>query len=95
MLLGNQNQIEEQAARIRAALVSARSASATLPQLADAFELASKLNLHSAKHELGAHICAIVQPAQSNTRTIMVSVGFGVISGIITHFVLKSFGQKN
>jgi hypothetical protein len=77
-----------QAARLKYTIEIAREGKATLPQLANAHELAQQAGLVNCAAELRAHIRAVAAdhdvPHQRAGRDVLT----GVISGVITHALL-------
>ena len=74
-------------AQIQTTLALARQGKATLPQLAAAHELANGAGLNSTLGELRAHMRQMVTPPPLHDSTKHIVLG--VISGILTHYVLS------
>lgn len=85
------------AAHIAAVLDAARSGVVPLSALGEAYDLAVKYDLPAARAEVSSHIRDIVDPPKwfgsGLARTAGLSVGFGIVAGIATHFLLVGAGQ--
>ena len=73
--------------QIQETLALARQGRATLPQLAVAHELANGAGLNGILGELRAHIRQMVSPPPLHDSSR--NIALGVISGILTHHLLK------
>jgi len=73
--------------QIQETLALARQGRATLPQLAVAHELANGSSLNGTLGELRAHIRQMVSPPPLHDSSR--NIALGVISGILTHHLLK------
>jgi hypothetical protein len=81
----------EQATQLQHTITIAREGRATLPQLADAHELAQRARLPGCAAELRAHIRAVAadRDAPIAARPVHHDVALGVISGLMTHVLIK------
>jgi hypothetical protein len=77
-----------QTARLKYTIEIAREGKATLPQLANAHELAQGAGLPNCAAELRAHIRAVAADHHEAHHATGQQVATGVISGVITHFLL-------
>ena len=84
---------EEEKGEIRAALKAARNGGATSEQLFHAHTLAERAKLPNVIAELRTAIRRQL-PDPHAEQMVLKSIGFGVISGVITHFLLKAAKQK-
>lgn len=75
-----------EAAQIQATLALARQGRATLVQLAVAHDLASGAGLNHSLGELRAHMRQMITPPPLHDSSKHIVLG--VISGILTHYVL-------
>jgi hypothetical protein len=81
-----------QVAQVKEALACARSGCATLPQLAAAHEAASSAGLTSVVGELREHVRRLVPGPVM--RTEAKALGLGILSGVLTHYLLRSVDRK-
>ncbi len=81
-----------QLAQVKEALACARSGCATLPQLALAHEAAAGAGLTSVVGELREHVRRLVPGPVM--RTEAKALGLGILSGMLTHFLLRSFEKQ-
>lgn len=77
---------------VQEALAHARAGRATLPQLAAAHELACAEQKNGDVGELREHIRRMV-PAPP-ARTEVKAVVLGILSGVLTHYLLKSMSKR-
>lgn len=87
----------ESADKISAALKAARAGSGSLPQLAEAYELASLHNLSATKMELSGYLQSRLPVNIDRKKAVSglaKAFGIGVIAGLTTHFVLVSMGER-
>jgi hypothetical protein len=83
---------QEKAAVIRKALDDARAHRATLPELAQAHELATGLNLPGCAEELRQHIADKSAPPKGRAAPslgLMGDVVAGIISGYFVHHIVS------
>lgn len=84
---------QDKAATIRKTLADARTGRATLVDLATAHDLAASLKLGGCLTELRQHIAAQVAPAvnpvRSRSSDLLGDVLAGIISGALTHKLLR------
>lgn len=91
-------------AKVSATLNAARAGGASLTELADAYETASALNLVAAQRELLDVIRSRIPREKISFKTpegrkaalksLAIGVGFGVLAGIGTHYVLVAIGER-
>jgi hypothetical protein len=79
---------KDQVAQLRHTITIAREGRATLPQLANAHELAHEAGLVGCAAELRAHIRAMAADHDEPHRHTGREVVTGVISGVLTHTLL-------
>ena len=82
-----------QVALIQETLAHAREGKATLAQLAAAHDLAEGATLKGTLGELRSHIRAMVPapPMRAEAKGVVI----GIVSGVLTHFLLTSPYIKN
>jgi hypothetical protein len=83
--------IPDQISQLRHTIAIAREGRATLPQLAGAHELAQGAGLPGCAAELRAHIRAVAadRDAPIAARPVHHDVALGVISGLMTHVLIR------
>jgi hypothetical protein len=77
----------EQIASIKETLGHARNGRATLSQIVKALELSEGAQLNGVVGELREHACRLIPrpPLKTEGKAILL----GVVSGLLTHFMLK------
>jgi hypothetical protein len=79
-------------AKVRDTLDLARAGRATLVQLAVAHDLASGASLNGCLGELRSHILRMVTPAPPHAGPATIAtkdLTLGIVSGILTHMILR------
>lgn len=78
--------------QVSAALADARAGRATLPQLAGACELCARSGPSAELGELREHVRRMV-PAPA-ARDEAKGVMLGIVSGLLTHYLLQSLSKR-
>lgn len=84
----------QDATTIRAALDAARRGVASVRQLAFALELATKHKLPGAIAELRSHLHAMTNGVSDRDFIVGEMLAIGVISGILTNFILRATWRR-
>ena len=80
--------------QIRTALNAARAGGATLNQLADAHKVSEEHGLHHCTAEIREHMRRHIPDPNRSHVAVGRSVALGILSGVITHYLLRLTEQK-